>query len=166
MTTTTDPAEVLTDPLAAELLASPMPARLAYVAQDGTPRVVPIAFLHDPESQRITVCTAPEAPKVAALRANPNVAITLDTDHAPWHALLLRGTVDVEVVEGVPEEYLAASRKGGSGEGSAEFEAAVRQMYEAMARIRITPTWAKVLDFEGRLPDFLQRRYEERMGGG
>ncbi len=34
--------ELLEDPIARELLASTIPARLAYVSKDGTPRVVPI----------------------------------------------------------------------------------------------------------------------------
>ena len=38
---------LLEPPLAKELLASNIPARLAYVATDGTPRVLPIWFHWD-----------------------------------------------------------------------------------------------------------------------
>jgi hypothetical protein len=37
-----------------------------------------------------------------------------------------------------------------------EWEAGVRQIYKQMARVAITPTWAKILDFETRLPSFVE----------
>jgi hypothetical protein len=49
--------QVLLDPLAQNLLASPLLARLAYVATDGSPRVVPIGYLWDRGS--FVMCTAP-----------------------------------------------------------------------------------------------------------
>jgi hypothetical protein len=36
------------------------------------------------------------------------------------------------------------------------FEAEVRSLYEQMARITIAPEWAKVLDFETRLPSAVE----------
>ncbi len=39
-----DVRAVMEDPVARGLLASANPARLAYVARDGTPRVVPVSF--------------------------------------------------------------------------------------------------------------------------
>jgi hypothetical protein len=35
---------IMNDPLAQELLNSPIPARLAYTGLDGYPRVVPVGF--------------------------------------------------------------------------------------------------------------------------
>src|SRR5262245_4706146 len=52
-------------PGAQELLASAPLLRLAYAGLDGLPRVIPIGFHWDGE--RVFVCTAPSAPKVAAL---------------------------------------------------------------------------------------------------
>jgi hypothetical protein len=37
------------------------------------------------------------------------------------------------------------------------FEAQVRAMYKQMARIKITPLWAKVLDFETRFPTPIEK---------
>ena len=46
-------------------------------------------------------------------------------------------------------------------ENLVEFEQAVRGMYEQMARIAITPTWARFYDFgAGRMPRFLQELAE------
>jgi hypothetical protein len=60
-------------------------------------------------------------------------------------------------VDGVADEYIAASRKGSGGEPNPEFEQAVRSMYKQMVRISIEPQWARFFDFgAGRLPAFLE----------
>jgi hypothetical protein len=138
-----------------EMLRSATVARLAYDGADGAPRVIPVAFLWTGEA--VVVCTHPTAPKVAALRARPRVALTIDTP-SPARSLLARGDAEIEVVDGVAPEYLAAAAKSMEGEGLAEFEAAVRATYDQMARITIVPDWARWFDFDaGRLPEFLRR---------
>ena len=37
------------------------------------------------------------------------------------------------------------------------FEAQVRAMYKQMARIKITPLWAKLLDFQTRFPTAIEK---------
>lgn len=102
-----NPAELLnTDEYAQKLLGSHIPARLAYTALDATPRVVPIAFHFT--GDRFVMATVEAAPKVEALRANPDVALTIDTETQPPHVLLVRG---IATVDGVPKEYLDANRK-------------------------------------------------------
>lgn len=103
-------AEVLAKPISQELLGSSIPARLAYVGVDGGPRVIPIAYLWT--GQRVVGYTAPKSAKVRALRKSPRVALTIDTqDQWPPRALLIRGAARVELVEGVPDTYIEASRK-------------------------------------------------------
>ena len=146
--------EVMHDPLSQELLHSAIPARMAYIGTDGLPRAIPIGFLW--KDERIVVCTSSNAYKVKALAANPKVALTIDAE-APYRALLVRGTASVEIVDGVPPEYLEASRKAMNDEQQAQaFEAEVRSLYEQMARISIAPEWAKVLDFQTRLPSAVE----------
>ena len=147
--------QVLNDPLGKELLHTNKLARLAYVGGDGYPRVIPIGFYWN--GAQIIVCTATSAPKVRALAKNPRVALTIDTDTQPPHVLLVRGTADINVVDGVPFEYLEASKKGIPEPQWNSFEAQVRALYKQMARIAITPEWAKLFDFETRLPDFLEQ---------
>ena len=60
---------LLNDPVARELLASTIPARLAYNWLDGTPRVVPIWFHWD--GKQFVLGSPPRAPKLRALRQNP-----------------------------------------------------------------------------------------------
>ena len=146
----------LRHPDAEQLLRSPDPARLAYDGRDGFPRVIPIGFVWN--GSAIVVCTAPTAPKVKALTERPQIALTIDDIGPPAKALLVRGIATIEIVEGVPSEYLAAAAKSTTGDELAAFEAAVRALYKQMARITITPTWARYYDFgAGRLPTFLRR---------
>ena len=66
--------------LSKELLACDI-THLAYVAKDGTPRSIPIAFTWN--GSEIVLCTTKSAPKLRALRANPMVALTIDTEVHP-----------------------------------------------------------------------------------
>jgi hypothetical protein len=143
--------EVLDKPISRELLASSIPARLAYTGVDGDPRVVPIAFHWTGE--RLLVFTVPTAAKVRALRDNPRVAITIDTQEQwPPRVLLVRGAASLEPVDGVPDEYVEASRKVTPAEVFEDWEAGVRGLYDRMVRITIEPDWAKLLDFETTIP--------------
>ena len=73
-------AEVLNRPISQELLARDL-TRLAYVATDGTPRSIPIAFTWN--GSEIIMCTSKNAPKLPALRHHPAVALTIDTEVHP-----------------------------------------------------------------------------------
>ncbi|WP_410615149.1 pyridoxamine 5'-phosphate oxidase family protein [Amycolatopsis sp. lyj-109] len=157
--------EVLNRPLSRELLARDV-TRLAYVAKDGTPRSIPIAFTWN--GTHIVLCTAKNSPKLPSLRANPAVALTIDTEVHPPTILLVRGRAELDVVDGIPEEYL---QMNGSYEMTpeqrVEWEREVRSLYDGMVRIIITPTWAKLIDFETTLPsavEELARQRAERVG--
>ena len=146
-----DVTEVLARPLSRELLSSSIPARLAYVGLDGAPRAIPIGFWWT--GAQLLIATVPASAKVAALRRNPRVALTIDTQQAwPPRVLLIRGTARVDLVDGVPEFYLEAARKTVPAEHFADWEQGVRGLYEQMARITVEPEWAKLLDFETTLP--------------
>lgn len=146
-----DVDEILNRPIAKQLVESHNPARLAYTALDGTPRVIPIAFGFD--GRMFQIWTLPHAPKVKALAVNPHVAITVDTaGQWPPRALLVRGTATMEEVEGVPQGYLDASQKVTPADEFEAWKVAVAQLYKRMVRIDITPTWTKLLDFETTIP--------------
>jgi hypothetical protein len=159
--------EVLNKPLSQELLARDV-TRLAYVAKDGTPRNIPIIFTWN--GTEIVVCTPKNAPKLAALRENPEVALTIDTEVHPPKILLIRGRVELDVVDGIPAEYL---KQTGAYEMTPEqrvvWEAEIRSLYDGMVRIVITPTWAKMIDFETTLPtaveELIRQRDQRRAAG-
>ncbi|MDP9335002.1 MAG: pyridoxamine 5'-phosphate oxidase family protein [Actinomycetota bacterium] len=142
--------DILRDPLAQELLHSSLLARLGYNGADGAPRVVPVGYVWN--GSTFIVCTAVQAPKVRALASNAKVALSIDTDTQPPHVLLVRGIAAVDIVDGVPDEFLEASEKSLPRDQWPQFEAQIRSIYSQMARITIEPEWAKLLDFETRLP--------------
>ena len=144
---------LLNDPVAQELLASTIPARLAYNWLDGTPRVIPIWFHWD--GKQFILGSPPKAPKLYALRRNPKVALTIDSNGWPSKVLMVRGTAHVETVPGIPPEYAAAAaRYFGEEQGKAWVEQ-VKQMSTEMGRVAITPEWVGILDFETRFPSAL-----------
>jgi hypothetical protein len=153
-------AEVLDRPHSQELLGRDI-TRLAYVGTDGTPRNVPIAFTWN--GSEVVMCTTKNAPKLQALRGNPAVALTIDTEVHPPKILLLRGRAELDVVDGIPEEYL---QMNGSYEMTpeqrVEWEAEVRSLYDGMVRVVVTPTWAKLIDFETTLPSAVEELVRQR----
>ena len=159
--------EVLNRPISQELLARDV-TRLAYVAKDGTPRNVPIGFTWN--GSEIVMCTPKNAPKLRALAENPMVSLTIDTEVHPPKILLIRGPAELDFVDGIPDEYLKATTSYEmTPEQRVEWEAEVRSLYrDGMVRIVVTPTWAKLIDFETTLPspvEELVRQREERQRG-
>jgi hypothetical protein len=142
---------------ARRLLAAPLPARYAYTATDGTPRVLPSWFHWTGEELVMpTFVSAPHvrrpARRLAALRANPEVAVTIDTETFPPQVLLLRGRAQVTEVAGVVAEYALAARRYLGEEAAATYLAQLDQPGTRMARIAVRPRWVGLLDFQTRLP--------------
>jgi len=141
---------LLSDPIAQELLQSTIPARLAYVCPDGTPRVVPIWFHWDGEE--VVFGTPPGAPKLDMLSENPQVALTIDTVEWPYKVLMIRGKAKVEMVDGVVPEYALAAERYFGEEGGKGWTQQVDGMFSEMGRISVRPEWVGMLDFEQRFP--------------
>lgn len=149
---------LLEDPVARELLRSTIPARLAYVWPDGTPRVVPIGFHWN--GSEVVLGTPPDAPKLKALRDGTKVALTIDSDAMPYRVLQIRGTVRVDAVEGIAPEYAAmTTRVMGEEQGQAWLEN-LRPICPRMARVFVRPEWVGILDFETRFPSAIERAME------
>src|SRR5690349_6803990 len=91
---------------AQELLALTSSAHLAYNAEDGMPRVIPVGFFWT--GTEFVISTATTSPKVAALKARPDVALSIDGGDTPEQAraLSVRGRASVEIVDGLVPEYL------------------------------------------------------------
>ena len=67
----------------------------------------------------------------------------------------MRGLATLETVDGVTDEYIAASKNSIGESEQAEFERNVRSVHKQMVRISIEPQWARCNDFgAGRLPVF------------
>ena len=152
--------EILNRPISQGLLARDL-TRLAYIARDGTPRSIPFGFPWN--GSEIVLCTAQNAAKVRALRHNPTVALTIDTEVHPPKILLIRGRAELDFVDGIPDEFLQANGAYTmTPEQRQEWEAEVRSLYDGMVRIVVTPTWAKLIDFETTLPSAVEELVRQR----
>ena len=145
--------------LAQQLLHSTIPARVAFVWTDGTPRVIPTWFhWTGAEIVMATYIAGPDigirhpAARLAALRANPRIALTIDTNAFPPQTLTIRGTAKITEVEGLAPEYAAAARRYLGEEAAGPMLASLDQPGTAQARIAVRPDWVGVLDFVTRRP--------------
>lgn len=144
---------LLQHPAAQELLRSKIPARLAYVWMDGTPRVVPIWFHWN--GSELVMGTPPKAPKLKALAKNPKVSLTIDENTFPHKVLLIRGTAKLTTVDGVAPEYAAAAERYFGLEQGQAWVTQMGQMVSSMVRVSVTPEWVGLLDFRTRFPSAL-----------
>jgi Pyridoxamine 5'-phosphate oxidase len=145
--------DLLQHPISKELLQSKIPARLAYVWPDGTPRVIPIWFHWN--GAEVVMATPPKAPKLRALAKNPKVSLTIDNNEFPHKVLLIRGSVRMEPVAGIVPEYAAAAERYFGHEQGEAWLKQLRGMISSMVRITVTPEWVGLLDFQTRFPSAL-----------
>jgi hypothetical protein len=144
---------LLEHPAAQELLNSKIPARVAYVWTDGTPRVVPIWFHWN--GSEIVMASPPKAPKLKALAKNPKVSLTIDDNTFPHKVLLIRGTARLEDVNGIVPEYEACAARYFDPALAQQWLSQLRTMVSSMVRITVTPEWVGLLDFQTRFPSAL-----------
>jgi hypothetical protein len=145
---------------AQRLLSSRIPARFAYIAADGTPRVLATWFHWTGEVLAMpTFLAAPHvrhpAGRIQALRANSDVAVTIDTETFPPEVLTIRGRAEISEVDGIPAEYAAAARRYLGDEAAGAYLAQIDQPGTRMASNSLHPTWVGVLDFRSRRPSAL-----------
>ena len=141
---------LLHDPLSQELLNSPLMAHLAYVASDGTPRIMPIWFAW--ENGEVIFCSVVVAQKLKSLTDGTKISIDIDRPSWPYPRLLIRGTVSISQFPGVVPGYReTAIRYIGEQYGNM-FIGAMESMGMPMTRIAVKPYWVGLYDFESRMP--------------
>jgi Pyridoxamine 5'-phosphate oxidase len=151
MTTKQGDIALLNDPVAQKLLQSAIPARMAYVWSDGTPRVEPIWFHWD--GKQVVMASPGTAPKAHVLKTGDKVAITIDANEWPYKVLMIRGTAEVTIVAGMVPEYALAAERYFGKEGGQGWLAQVGKMgISTMVRVAVTPAWVGIIDFEQRFP--------------
>lgn len=146
--------------LAQRLLTSTIPARYAYTALDGTPRVVASWYVWTGEELVLpTFISAPHIShasfRVRALRASPHVAITIDTESSPPEVLSIRGKAGITEIDGVAPEYAEAAHRFLGSEDATGYLAQIDQPGTRMARIAVRPAWVALMDFQTRMPSAL-----------
>jgi Pyridoxamine 5'-phosphate oxidase len=148
---------LLNEPVAVDLLARPLPVRMAYTAPDGTPRIVPTWFhWTGDEIVMATWVSGPHvqhpARRIRDLRDRPDVALSIDTDDQPPLVLQIRGRATVTEVDGIAPEYALAARRYFGEEAGAQYVSQFDPAKVRMARIGVTPSWVSLIDFQTRLP--------------
>jgi hypothetical protein len=146
--------------LAERLLTSTIPARYAYTALDGTPRIVTSWFVWTGEELVLpTFVSAPHlshaAYRVRALRAKPDVAVSIDTESFPPEVLSIRGKAEITETDGIAAEYAEAAHRFLGSEQAAGYLAEIDQPGTHMARIAVRPAWVALMDFQTRMPSAL-----------
>ena len=147
---------------ARELLQAAIPVRLAFVTADGTPRIVP-SWFHWTGTEVVmatyiagsAIGVRHPAARVAALRANPRVALTIDTEANPPQGLSIRGHAEITEVDGLAPEYAESARRYLGQEAAAGMIAAMGQPGTVQARISVRPDWVGLIDFVTRRPSAL-----------
>jgi Pyridoxamine 5'-phosphate oxidase len=155
-----DVTEIMALPIAQQLLREEPILHLSYTGRDRGPRVIPIGYVWDDD--RFRMWTIPTSAKVRALQTDPRVAITIDIPGPPPRVLLARGHAELAIVDGVPDGYLHASHRTMPREAWDSFDAQVRRLYEQMVSITVTPTWARLLDFETTAPRAVEQLVRDR----
>jgi len=145
---------------AGRLLTSTIPARYAYMALDGTPRVVASWFEWTGEELVLpTFISAPHvshaAYRVRALRAHPDIAVTVATETFPPEVLSILGRAEITEVDGVADEYAEAAHRFLGSEEATGYLAQIDQPGTRMARIAVQPAWVALMDFQTRMPSAL-----------
>jgi hypothetical protein len=142
---------------ARELLTSTALARLAYLAPDGTPRVLPTWFhWTGVELVMPTFVSAPHvhrpAARLPALRARPRVAVVIESAGDPPVVLSVRGDAAVVERPGVLAEFALAAARYMGQDAAGAYLATLDDPSTVMARVAVVPAWVGLLDFRTRLP--------------
>lgn len=135
---------VAADPILQLLLESRIPARLAWTASDGSPRIAPMWFTWTGE--HFVVSAFAGARKLANLTPATQVALSIDTEDFPYRSLAVRGVVtEVRTVDGLTPDYESAAARYLSSQLSEAWCDALRPGTNQV-RISIRPTAAVVSD--------------------
>ena len=154
MTSHQGSTQLLDEPLAQELLQSKLPAYLAYNCHDNSPRLIPIGFHWN--DREIVLCSPPDAPKMRVLQDGIKVALTITSERTPMQVLSIRGSVRVELVEGMPPEYVAMTERTSGKEHAGTWLTQAGRMWPVMVRIFVQPEWVGLIDFETRFPSAVE----------
>ena len=140
------------DPLLTLLLESRIPARIAWVAADGTPRLAPMWFSWT--GSEVVVSAFAGARKLADLVPPAPVAVSIDTEAFPYRSIAIRGVVtDLSPVPGLTPDYEAAAARYLGDQVGRRWCEALRP-HTSQIRITIRPTRAVVADVARDSPFF------------
>jgi hypothetical protein len=118
-----------------------IPARFAYIAADGTPRVLATWFHWTGEVLAMPTfpSRAPRPPRSRSpLGAAGEPHVTIDTETFPLEVLTIRGRVEIKEAEAIPPEYESAAHRYLGDEAARAYLAQIDQPGTRMARSTFT----------------------------
>ena len=148
--TTQGDLSLLNDTVAQTLLKSTNMAHLAYIWDDGTPRVIPIWFHWN--GKELVMGSPTKSPKIHILPNHSKVAVTIDSNAWPYKVLSIRGTAVVSIIDGIVPEYALSAEHYFGAQAGKDWINTVNTLFTQFARIVVTPEWVGILDFEQRFP--------------
>ena len=87
-------------------LQEPRMARIATTNPDGSPHVVPLLYLFNPDDASFFISTGNDSVSVRNLRRNPAFSICIDDDEAPFRAVVVEGKARISEGMGTDHEGL------------------------------------------------------------
>ena len=148
--------EILNRPISQELLArdshapGPTSPRMAHraISRSGSPGTARKSSMRTLKKAPVVLVPAPEPCRSRrADLQDPEAYLPQDLAHP-------RSGRGGNVVDGIPNEHLQTNGTYiiTPWKQRVHWEAEVRSLYDGMVRIVVTPTWAKLIDFELTLP--------------
>ena len=100
--------------------------------------------------ERVLLCGGADSFKVKAIGKHPFVALSIDTEVPPYESLRVRGPAEIEVIDGIPVEYVECAYRYYGDEKGRQWIDWVATFTNRMARISVKPDWVEALDFRER----------------
>lgn len=88
------------------------------------------------------------------------MALTIDSDTMPYKALLIRGTVQTDIIDGIAPEYGAMTVRVTGEEQARIWLENMRPICPRMSRVFITPARVRILDLRTRVASAEERAME------
>ncbi len=122
------------------LLASRIPARVAWVDPTDQPRAAPLWF--NWTGTELTMSTFAGSKKALEIVEGSTVAVTIDTEAFPYRSLGLRGVVALEPSDGLTDDYRRAAQRYLGEEPGRQWCERLEGLDQVLLRVRPTTAWA------------------------
>ena len=78
-----------------EFLTEPRIVRASTINKNGTPHIVPLVYVFNPEDGSFFISTGSDSVTVKNLRRNPAITLCVDDHEFPFRGVIVEGDADV-----------------------------------------------------------------------
>ncbi|MEE9274748.1 MAG: TIGR03618 family F420-dependent PPOX class oxidoreductase [bacterium] len=89
-----------------EFLIEPRIVRASTINKNGTPHIVPLVYVFNPEDGSFFISTGSDAVTVKNLRRNPAITLCVDDHEFPFRGVIVEGEAEVSEEMGTDHEGL------------------------------------------------------------